>query len=197
MQVPVFNHEGDTATEMLNLTEEDANRIRNLIAFETIKGHLLADELYPDEKAPKALTTKSGCMERCLKNIYNEQEKTLMFMIFNNFHEGIGKIYHLHEGLAKHMTRFKAEVLDDAEDSEINNQLKSLIMKKIENDLTDKLKIVDKVVEVIKETKYDYNTFNSVFTERYGDLTDLLQDALKSMRNRVMRIDRDDEDDED
>lgn len=199
MQYPKFNHEGESASEMLNITEDDASRIKNLIMYEAVKGNILADELYPDEEPPKVLTTKSGCMERCFKYIYTEQEKTFMLMIFAKTHEGISKLYHLHEGLSKHMGRFKAEMLSSSDDNndEINDQLKSLIVKKIEADMNKKLQIVNNIIAVMKETNYDYPRFNEVFTERYGDLTESIIKALESINDRVIRVEHDDEDDDD
>lgn len=192
MDIITLNHDAETATEMLNLKKEDGQRIRNLITFETIKGHLLADELYSDDSvAPRTLTTKSGCIERCLDRLYNESEKALFFMLFINAHEGVGKAYMLYKHLDMHMQRFISNSDVDISDNSIDGRLKKLVLEKIKQDIKDRFSIIDDVISHMKTSNYNYELFMDSFTEEHGDLTYAISDALSVAKNSLSHNDED------
>lgn len=193
-----LNHDAETATEMLNLKKEDGIRIRNIITFETLKGYLLSDELYEDnDNAPRVLTTKSGCIERCLDHLYNDSEKALFFMLFLNAHEGVGKLYTLYSHLDEHMTKLKnSKTYSNLEDG-LAGELKRLIVKKITIDIKDKFSVLDVALDCMKRNNYSFDLFMDEYSVKHGDLTDNISDALSSMKNNFSQSNDDEDNDED
>lgn len=187
----VLNHDAETSTGMFNLKPEDAQRIRNLITFETLKGYMLSDELYEDDdKAPRILTTKSGCIERCLDHLETDSEKALFFLIFVAAHDGIGKCYMIYRHLDKHISKLKeSSSFLNIEDG-LEGQLKELIVKKITQDITEKFSALDSIFDCIKKNNYNFDLFMDEYTSKYGDLTDNISETLTSAKKTM----HDDED---
>lgn len=180
-----LNHDGENAVEMFDLTKDDGHRIKNLITFETLKGYLLSDELYTDDSAPRILTTKSGCIERCLDRLYTDSEKAFFFMIFINTHDGIGKAYSIYKHLDEHIERMTQGDDYTNLDDGIDGQLKRLIVKKISQDIKQKFSLIGEVLECIKNNNYNYELFMDEFSDKHGDLTDAIAENLTELKRRM------------
>lgn len=177
-----LNHDAEKVTDMFNLTSEDGTRIRNIITFETIKSNVLVDELYEDEDAaPRNIKTKSGCIERCLNHFDKSEEKAMFFMLFLRLHEGINMAYSVHKNMDRHIERFLSE--ENINSDSLEGTLKKLIVQKIRDDISSKFSVFDKIIECMKQANYNYELFENIYSEKYGDLTDSLSNAISSAKN--------------
>jgi tmRNA-binding protein len=82
-----FNHDNETIINALGVTEEIDMKCREIIFFSMISNHFMARELFDNvEDAPKALTTMTGDLEKCMKLCSNHIESSYILLTFKDFH---------------------------------------------------------------------------------------------------------------
>jgi len=190
-----LNHEAEAAYEIFNLSLHEGVRVKNLIIFEAIKGQLLLDELYPDDDdAPRALSTKSGCIERCLKTLDSEAEKQLLLFIFVEVHSNSLKAFKLFTEVPNMINRAMRDNNADGDEG-LQGQLKKMLLKVTAEKLSEQSKDILEIVSMIKRSKYDFNNF----MQMNGDDIDIEQTMRKVIKNVKsgfgQKVEDDDDDD--
>lgn len=194
-----LDHEKENLTEVFGLTAEEGHHIKYVIAFESFKGFLMEEELYPDtkhEEVPRTLTTKSGCLERCYNHIRSMAQKEMMLLIFFEQHDHWTKGYSMYTRLLKKIESIKEEFEqgNDQNSNDPEHQMKRLVLGMIEKKIAKETKGVEIIVDCMRKSKYNLDRFIEMYEQRMEDPD--IQDYIKKEKEREER-DRDDDDDDD
>lgn len=176
-----LNHEGESLGDVFTMPKSDYNRVKYAIVFETFKGCIMTDELYPDEEeAPRTLTTKSGCLEACYNHIDTEAQKELLLFIFLEHHERWLDKYKIHTRLGDKLSEFERE-LQGKDDEEA--EFKLMMLKMLSGKSRKESKGVQRIIDTIKKAKYDFNNFIDLYElntdgQNTDDIDSLIKKAL-------------------
>lgn len=178
-----MNHDAEEIFQVFNLTEEEGHRVKYAIAFESFKGCMMTDELYPEpEDAPRTLTTKSGCLERCYQHIDTVAQKELLLFCFLEYHEKWIDRYRTFSRIPKKLAEIEEEFRskDDDEMSEFEKEAKIMIIKLMQAKAKNETRGVQHVIDCIRKAKYDFAKFVELYDsdEKDDDIEDLINKAL-------------------
>ena len=177
-----LNHDGESLGDVFTMSKDEYNRVKYAIAFETFKGCLMIDELYPDpDDAPRTLTTKSGCLEACYKHVDTEAQKELLLFIFLEHHERWLDKYKMHTRLDDALLDIEKE-LENRDDEE--SEFKLMMLKMLSTKNKRENKAIKRVIDVIKKSKYNFDTFITLYESNDDgkintDIDDMINSALK------------------
>lgn len=192
-----LNHEAEKLYDVFNMSEDDAMRIKYAIAFETIKGALMEEELYPDaseDEIPRNLTTRSGCLERCYIHVSTEAQKEMLLLTFMQNYEKWDKGYHLYKATRKKMDKMNAEIgvimngkmMDDAEIAG-KKAIVEMVFARIKKETIG----IEYIVNAIRQSKYHLDRFINIYEET------LQKEGINDMISKSMRGEEPDHDDSD
>ena len=177
-----LNHDGESLGDVFTMPKSDYNRVKYAIVFETFKGCIMTEELYPDhDDAPRTLTTKSGCLEACYQHISTEAQKELLLFIFLEHHERWLNKYKIHTQLGSKLDEFEKE-LEDEEDDE--KEFKLIMLKMLSGKSKKESKGIQRIIDTIKKSKYNFDNFIDLYElgnddQNNTDIDDLINKALK------------------
>jgi hypothetical protein len=185
-----LNHEGESLGDVFTMPQSDYNRVKYAIVFETFKGCIMTDELYPDQDdAPRTLTTKSGCLEACYSHIDTEAQKELLLFIFLEHHERWLDKYKVHTRLGDKLKDFEKELQDNDDDEA---EFKLMMLKMLSGRSKKESKGVKRIIDTVKKSKYNFDNFINIYeSNNDGQNTDDIDSLIKKA------LDKDGEDSSD
>jgi len=156
METFQFNHDNETIIKALGVTEELDLKCREIIFFSMISNHFMARELFDDAAdAPRALTTITGDLEKCIKLCSNTIESSYVLLTFKDFHRmGL-------DAIAKYTIFTESK---DERKKEIELMLKILeldIMKQASKHDSDCMIPTDifKKIDLVKKSRYSFDKY--------------------------------------
>lgn len=179
-----LNHEGESLGDVFTMPKEDYNRVKYAVAFETFRGCIMKDELYPDDDdAPRTLTTKSGCLEACYRHIDTEAQKELLLFIFLEHHERWLDKYKMHTQLGDKLSDFENRLSNDDDIDETEKEFKLMMLKLLAGKTRKENKGIQRIIDIIKKSRYDFNTFIDLYEadddgKAHDDIDNIINKAL-------------------
>lgn len=191
-----LDHEKENLSDVFGLSSDEAHQIRYIIAFESFKGYIMQEELYPDTKhedIPRILTTKSGCLERCYNHIKSMAQKEMMLLTFFEQHEHWTKGYKMWSKLSEKIEDFKNKFNQDPDNADMDSterQMKTLILDMIQKKIGSETKGIQIIVDCMKNSKYKLDKFIELYEERTSEPD--IQDMIRKAEERERREEEDD-----
>ena len=178
-----FDHNKDSLCEVFGVNESTNHRIKMIILFESYSGIIKIDELakqgsdiYASEF--RSLSTKSGCLERCLEHLSSDAEIGLLMFEFLHLHEIICETYAKHTKLPEKINELIEEIKEDDSLDELEKELKLGMLKLVtKKELGKKDKETEKIINAIKSANYDFHKFLYRYDENF-DVDIMLDDIL-------------------
>ena len=83
-----FQHDAETITKALNISNALDKRCHEIIFFSTLSNHVISHEMFDDRRdAPRNTTTTTGDLEKALSLCSNNEEKNYVLFMFRTVHE--------------------------------------------------------------------------------------------------------------
>jgi len=166
-----FNHEAEDFSSALGLPKTIDTYCREIIYFSSITNHLLGKELFDTEAdIPKALTTKTGDLEKCLTFVKTDIEHDYLLLIFHKAHELVL------ESIAKY------NFLQQATESE--RKKFEIMMKVIELKLEEDEEksafesptMMFNRIEHVKQSRYNFKKYLTLVAREVQDVRNFLNE---------------------
>lgn len=150
-----FNHDSDSLTESLFLSEEEIIKVKSAIIFASLNPKILSDSLFdnPDE-IPNNMKTVSGSLEKSLEYLSNESDACLLYALinFNHIYDKCNSLYDLYKD-----NNIVDEILKDQE-NEMQKTIKKLF-------ILASIKPIEILTEKIKKVNGNYELFHDDIKE--------------------------------
>ena len=183
-----FDHDKESLFEVFGVDENTNYRIKMIILFESYSGIIKIDELQSEgediySSEFRVLSTKSGCLERCLEHLSNDAEKALLIFEFLHLHEIICERYTKHTKLPEKIKELIEEINKDDSLDELEKELKLGMLKLVtKKELGKKDNETEKIIKAIKSANYDFHKFLFLYDKNFN--VDIMLDDILSKKQQ-------------
>jgi hypothetical protein len=169
-----FNHEEADFPAALGLPKTIDTYCREIVYFCSITNHLLGKELFDNEAdIPKALTTKTGDLEKCLTFVKTDIEHDYLLLVFHKAHELaldiIGKYNFLEQATDTERKQFEImmKVLELKLDEKVAEEGRALF---------ETPAMMMNRIDLVKQSRYDFKKYLNLVAREVEDVRTLLDE---------------------
>ncbi len=183
-----FDHNKESLCEVFGLTDSINHKIKMIILFESYSCIIKLDELEKEgsdihASEFRSLSTKSGCLERCLEHLTNDAEIGLLMFEFLDIHDKVCERYTRHTKFPEKIKELMDEIKEDDSLDELEKELKLGMLKLVtKKELGKKDVETEKIIKAIKSADYDFHKFLYRYDENFN--VDIMLDDILSKKQQ-------------